>query len=106
MRASRILGLPVLAVVAFLALHASASQALARTDGCTACHSVEAKVVGPGFKEVAAKYRGDAAAETKLAAKVRQGGSGVWGQLPMPATPANVKDEDIQTLVNWILSLR
>jgi cytochrome c len=106
MSASRIHSVLVLAVVASLGLHASASQALARTDGCTACHSVEAKVVGPGFKEIAAKYRGDAGAETKLAAKVRQGGSGVWGQMPMPPTPANVKDEDIQILVKWILSLK
>jgi cytochrome c len=106
MSVSRILGFPVLVVVASLALHASASQALARTDGCTACHSVEAKVVGPGFREIAAKYRGDAAAETKLTAKVRQGGSGAWGQVPMPPAPANVKDEDIQVLVKWILSLK
>lgn len=82
---------------------ASADQALAQKSGCLACHSVEKKVVGPAFKEVAAKYKGDAGAAAKLAEKVKKGGSGVWGQVPMPPNAA-VKDEDIKTLVAWVLS--
>lgn len=82
---------------------ASADQALAQKSGCLACHSVDKKVVGPAFKEVAAKYKGDAGAAAKLAEKVKKGGSGVWGQVPMPPNAA-VKDEDVKTLVAWVLS--
>lgn len=82
---------------------ASADQALAQKSACLACHAVDKKVVGPSFKEVAAKYKGDAGAAAKLAEKVKKGGSGVWGQVPMPPNAA-VKDEDIKTLVAWVLS--
>jgi cytochrome c len=82
-----------------------ANEDLARKQGCLACHSVDKKVVGPGFKEVAAKYRGDASAEARLIVKVKKGGSGVWGQIPMPPSAA-LKDEDAKTLVDWILSLK
>lgn len=82
---------------------AGADQALAQKSGCLACHSVDKKVVGPAFKEVAAKYKGDAGAAAKLAEKVKKGGSGGWGQVPMPPNAA-VKDEDIKTLVAWVLS--
>lgn len=75
---------------------------LAQTAGCTACHGLANKVVGPGFNEVAAKYKGKADAEGKLVAKVKQGGAGVWGQIPMP--PQSLKDEEIKSLVQWILS--
>jgi cytochrome c len=70
--------------------------------GCTACHAVDHKVVGPAFKDVAAKYR-DQDVEAKLAEKVRNGGSGVWGQIPMPPNP-QVPDEDLHALVKWVLS--
>jgi cytochrome c len=93
------------ALAAFI-LPASASESLARKDGCTACHAVDAKLMGPGFKQIAAKYRDDAAARASLITKVRKGGAGAWGQLPMPATPPTVKDEDIQALVTWILTLK
>ena len=78
---------------------------LAHRSGCFSCHTVDNKVVGPAWKEVAAKYRGDAGAEEKLVAKVSKGGSGVWGSAPMPANSPTVKDEDIRTLVKFILSL-
>jgi len=84
---------------------ASANQALAQKSGCLACHSVDKKVLGPAYKDVAAKYKGDAGAEAKLVAKVKAGGSGVWGPMPMPANSPQVKDEDIKTIVKWILSL-
>lgn len=84
---------------------AKAGEALAKKDGCFTCHTVDNKVVGPAYKEVAAKYKGDKSAEAKLIEKVKKGGSGVWGQIPMPPNSPQVKDEDIKTIVQWILSL-
>ena len=85
--------------------HANANEELAVKSGCTGCHKVEAKLVGPSYKEVAAKYKGDKKAEATLIAKVKNGGTGVWGAIPMPANAA-VKDEDIKVLVKWILTLK
>ena len=67
------------------------------------CHTVDKKLVGPGYKEVAAKYKGDKTAEAKLVEKVKKGGAGVWGPIPMPAN-AQVSDADVKTLVKWILT--
>jgi len=91
--------------LAIAALPAAANEELAKKNACTACHAVDKKVVGPAFKEVAAKYRGDKTAEAKLVKKVKEGGVGVWGQVPMPPNSA-VSDKDIQTLVKWVLSLK
>ena len=91
--------------VALAATPALANQELATKNACTACHAVDKKLVGPAYKDVAAKYRSDKDAEAKLAEKVKKGGVGVWGQVPMPPN-ANVKDEDVKTLVKWILSLK
>ena len=95
------------AVVATLALANAvhANEKLAQSSGCMTCHSVDKKVIGPSYKEVAAKYRNDKSAEAGLFKKVKAGGKGVWGETPMPPN-AHVKDEDIKTLVQWILSLR
>ena len=82
-----------------------AGQELASKSGCLACHAVDKKLVGPAYKEVAAKYSGQPDAEAKLIQKVKAGGQGVWGQVPMPPNP-QVKDEDIKTMVAWILSLK
>jgi len=87
------------------AASADAAKALAQKSGCLACHSIDKKVLGPSYKDVAAKYKGDKAAEAKLVAKVKAGGSGVWGPMPMPANSPQVKDEDIKTIVQWILTL-
>ena len=84
---------------------ASAAEALAKKDGCLLCHAVDKKVVGPAYKEIAAKYKGDKSAEAKLIEKVKKGGSGVWGQIPMPPNSPQVKDDEIKTIVQWILSL-
>ncbi len=83
---------------------AVADQNLATAKGCMACHSVDKKVVGPAFKDVAKKYAGDKTAEAKLADKVKKGGSGVWGPIPMPAN--NVSDAEAKELVHWVLSLK
>ena len=77
---------------------------LAAKYNCTACHSAEKKIVGPPYKEVAAKYAGDSGALAKLQQKVKNGGSGVWGAIPMP--PNNVPDADLKTLVDWILATK
>jgi cytochrome c len=81
------------------------AEQLANKSGCLACHAVDKKIVGPAYKEVAEKYRGQPDAEAKLVQKVKNGGSGAWGQVPMPPN-TQVKDEDIKTLVHWILSLK
>lgn len=93
----------IAAGVAF-AGQAQADQALATSKGCMACHKVDAKVVGPAYKEVAAKYKGDKGAEAKLVDKVMKGGSGVWGAVPMPAN--NVTKEEATKLVKWVLSAK
>ncbi len=99
--------LTLAAIAACIAiLPAAANEDLAKKSGCTACHSIDQKIVGPSFKEVAAKYRTDKAAEAKLADKVKKGGVGVWGQVPMPPNSPQVKDEDIKALVKWVLSLK
>ena len=85
--------------------HAADESALAAKSGCLACHAVDKKVVGPSYKEVAAKYAGDKAAAAKLEKKVKEGGVGVWGQIPMPPN-TQVNDADIKKLVAWVLSLK
>jgi cytochrome c len=90
---------------AVAAAPALANEELAKKNACTACHSIDKKLVGPAYKEVAKKYAGDATAEAKLIDKVKKGGVGVWGQVPMPPNGA-VKDEDVKTLVKWILALK
>lgn len=82
---------------------AMANMELAKKSNCMSCHQVDKKLVGPAYKDVAAKYKGDADAVKKLAEKVKKGGKGVWGEVPMPPNAA-VKDADIETLVKWILA--
>ena len=86
-------------------LDRAAGQALMQKDGCGACHAVDKKIVGPAYQDVAAKYKGDAGALAKLSQKVKTGGAGVWGPVPMPPNP-QVADADIKTLVSWILPLK
>lgn len=79
--------------------------ALAKKSGCLACHSIEKKVVGPAWKDVSAKYKGDGSMKAKLVAKVKAGGKGVWGQVPMPPYSPRVADADIEKLVDFVLSI-
>jgi cytochrome c len=72
---------------------------------CTACHTVDTKGIGPSFADVAAKYRGQKDVMEKLAEKVRNGGSGAWGQIPMPPNPS-LPDKDLHTIIEWIVALR
>ena len=85
--------------------NALASEALAKKYNCLACHSVDKKLVGPSYQEIAAKYKGQKDAETKLVAKVKNGGAGAWGQVPMPPN-ASVPEADIKALVTWVLSTK
>ncbi len=94
------------AAVAALASNAAlANEQLAKEKNCLACHAVDQKLVGPAYKDVAAKYKGDKSAEGKLVTKVLKGGSGAWGQIPMPANP-QVNEAEAKKLVQWILSLK
>ena len=104
--------LALLAGIATLALTSTSGWAadstaaleLAKKSGCLACHSVEKKVVGPAWKDVAEKYKGNTE-KTTLVDKVKKGGKGVWGEVPMPPYSPRVSDADIDTLVTFILSL-
>ena len=96
--ACALLGVPAVGVAA------TDAAPLAAKYNCTACHAADKKIVGPPYKEVAAKYAGDSGAAAKLQQKVENGGSGVWGAIPMP--PNNVPDADLKTLVEWILATK
>lgn len=87
----------------FIAPVARADEALAKKYNCTACHQVEKKVVGPSYRDVANKYKGQKDAPVKLANSVKKGSSGVWGPIPMPPNAA-VPDADIKALVAWVLA--
>jgi len=100
----------ILAVTAFAVLtvasgSALASAELAKAKNCLACHTMDKKLVGPSYKDVAAKYAGDKDAVAKLAKKIREGGTGVWGQVPMPANP-QVSEAEAQTLAKWVLTVK
>ena len=84
---------------------AFADADLAQKKNCMACHAVDKKLVGPAYKDVAAKYAGQKDAVDKLAVKVLKGGSGVWGPVPMPANP-QVTEAEAKQLVQWILTLK
>ena len=75
---------------------------LLETHACSGCHSLDRRVVGPSFREIAQRYAGDAGAAARLAAKVRRGGQGAWGQVPMPPA-AGIPDPDLAKLLDWVL---
>ncbi len=95
---------PAAAAPAAPAAASNDPAALAQAKGCMACHQVAVKVVGPAYKDVAAKYKGTAGALDTLVAKVKAGGSGNWGQIPMPPQGATSTDEELKTIVKWVLS--
>jgi cytochrome c len=85
------------------AADAPRGQIVANSNACMGCHAVDRKLVGPSFQQIAAKYKGDAQAPAKLARKVKDGGSGVWGMIPMPAHQS-MSDADIRAVVDWVLA--
>lgn len=93
-----------LSAPAYSAVDAKNAEELMKKSGCLACHAVDKKLVGPAYKEVAAKYKDDKGAAAQLVDKVKKGGSGVWGQVPMPPNP-QAKDDDVKVMVDYILSL-
>ena len=93
------------AVSALMSAPAFANMDMAKKNACMACHAVDKKVVGPAYKEVAAKYKGDKTAADKLASKIIKGGSGAWGAIPMPAN-AQVNEAEAKKLAAWILTVK
>jgi len=91
------------AVAAAVAFQAQADEALARKHNCLACHQIDKKLVGPSYKDIAKKYKGQKV-QAKLEQKVKKGGSGAWGPVPMPPNAA-VPEKDIHELVEWILKM-
>ena len=99
----KLLALFASAALLISATNGHASEALAEKNSCLGCHSVSEKVVGPAFKDVAAKYKGQKDAAAMLAAKVKSGGSGVWGTVAMPPNP-KVSDKDLKKIIAWVLA--
>lgn len=101
--------LPLLAAALFIATspaRAADGEAIVKKARCVACHTVDQKRVGPSYKEVAAKYKGDKSAAGKLFDKIRVGGAGNWGTVPMLPHPADkISDDDLKAAVQWILAL-
>ena len=104
MTRSLMIRLALAAAAAGVGVPATAAVEMAKKYNCTACHSVDKKLVGPAYKDVAAKYAGDKTAAAKLADKIVKGGVGVWGQIPMPAN--NVTPDEAKALAAWVLSTK
>jgi cytochrome c len=92
-------------VASLVSMPALASADLAQKKNCMACHAIDKKLIGPGYKEVAAKYAGQKDAADKLAQKIVKGGVGAWGQVPMPANP-QVSEAEAKQLASWVLSVK
>jgi cytochrome c len=84
--------------------HAAEAERLNKEKGCSACHAIDKKLVGPSYKDIAAKYKGDRGAQTDLEKKVRDGSSGVWGAIPMPPHKGRLSDAEIAALVRWVMT--
>lgn len=95
-----------IAALAFTATssYAATGAELAQKNGCLACHSMDKKVLGPAFKDVSKKYKGNADAVTMLSKKIKDGSTGVWGAIPMPPNGPKVSDADIKVLAEWVLA--
>ena len=101
----------LIAMTAALSVSATAfaaddGEALFKKSSCVSCHTLDKKSVGPALKDISAKYAGDKTAQAKLETKVRNGGSGSFGSMPMPPTAKSVSDENIKSMVAWVLSLK
>lgn len=95
----------IVAVLYIAPLSANANESILRKANCFICHSVETKRIGPAYKDVAARYRGDDGAPAKLFDKVRRGGAGNWGDVPMTSYPIDtISDDDLKAAIHWILS--
>ena len=99
----KLIAATLIAATALVSTQAMANADLAKKSNCLSCHAIDKKVVGPSYQDIAKKYASQKDAEAMLAEKVKKGGKGNWGAVPMPPH-ANVKDDDIKTLVKWILA--
>ncbi len=97
------LAISTIAIAATTSAPAFADAALATSKNCMACHAIDKKLVGPSYKDVAAKYSGQGDAVAKLAGKIVKGGGGVWGPVPMPAN-AQVSPDEATKLATWIMT--
>ena len=95
----------IAALASFVAAPAFANADLAQKKSCLACHAADKKLVGPSYKDVAAKYAGQKDAVAKLAEKIQKGGVGAWGQVPMPANP-QVNADEAKQLATWVLTAK
>jgi cytochrome c len=104
-RVAALFGMSMFATTSAAAFAADAPRglAIASSNACMGCHAVDRKLVGPSFLQIAGKYKGDAQAPAKLQKKVKDGGSGVWGAIPMPSHPS-MSDADIRAVVDWVLA--
>jgi cytochrome c len=105
MKATRLIPLTLTLAIGLLLTtgQAAADEATAKANGCMACHALDKKLVGPAYKSVANKYKGDAAAADRLAKEIRTGSKGVWGPVPMPAQ-AKISDADLKKVLAWVLA--
>ncbi|WP_410498696.1 c-type cytochrome [Chitinibacter sp. S2-10] len=102
---TKMMGAKVVLGVALLvagSVQAAGIEDAMKAKNCFACHSIDKKIVGPSYKEVAAKYKGDKSAVSKLALKIQKGGSGVWGAVPMAPNP--VTDAEAKQMAEWVLA--
>ncbi len=99
------LALLILLVGSSICVPALADQALAKAKNCLSCHTVDKKIVGPAYQDVARKYAGQKDATDKLANKIMKGGAGVWGVIPMPVN-SQVNEAEARKLATWVLSLK
>ena len=106
MRKTLVVAVAATCLMGSAAAIADDGSALAKKSGCFNCHAIDKKLVGPAYKDVAKKYKGDADAVARLSKKVSEGGSGAWGPAPMPPNKGKVSEADIKTLVTWVLSLQ
>lgn len=104
-RASVLVKTALILCAGYLAAQAQANEALARKNDCLGCHAVATKLVGPAYKDVAAKYAGQPDAQAVLVQSIRNGSVGKWGELPMPAHP-KLSDADAKKLAAWVLGLK
>lgn len=93
----------LLATLALTSLNASANPQIAKANDCFRCHSLDKKIIGPSFQDIAKRYQNEPGAATKIADRMRRGVVGVWGSTPMPAQP-NISDADMNALVKWMLT--
>ncbi len=103
MTTTRLIPLTLALGLLLAAGQAAADEATAKANGCLACHAVDKKMAGPTFKSIASKHKGEANAADKLAASVRAGGKGVWGQAPMPPQ-TKISDADLKKVLAWALA--